>query len=61
MEKEYKRELLYRRGQVKIHQETYFNKIQAFTNGAVKTDRFLSLEDTDLLIETINRSQSWRG
>ncbi|BDR57633.1 hypothetical protein [Xylocopilactobacillus apicola] len=53
MKKEYKRELLYRRGQVKIHQDRYFNKIQTFTNEAVKTDRFLSLEDTDLIIEKI--------
>ncbi|PIT15386.1 hypothetical protein [Snodgrassella alvi] len=56
-----KRELLYRKAQGKIHKDNYFNKIRSFTNVDVNANRFLSLEETDVLINKINcKNLLWR-
>ncbi|MCX8748393.1 hypothetical protein J3U75_03205 [Snodgrassella sp. B3088] len=49
-----KRELLYRKAQGKIYKDSYFSKISKFTNKDVVINNFLSLEETDILIDKIN-------
>ncbi|WP_330986318.1 MULTISPECIES: hypothetical protein [Enterobacterales] len=49
----YKRELLYRKAQGKMHQEAYVNKIQSFIGVAVDTNKFLDLEATDRIINEL--------
>ncbi|EJH7009840.1 hypothetical protein NK653_004421 [Salmonella enterica] len=50
---EYKRALLYRKAQANLRKEYYFNKIQSFTNNAVDEANFLSLEETDGIINSL--------
>ncbi|ENT4820039.1 TPA: hypothetical protein U2Q33_004879 [Citrobacter farmeri] len=50
---EYKRALLYRKAQANVCKNYYFNKIQSFTNDTVAGGNFLSLEETDNIINSL--------
>lgn len=50
---EYKRALLYRKAQANVCKNYYFNKIQSFTNDTVVGGNFLSLEETDNIINSL--------
>lgn len=50
---EYKRALLYRKAQANVCKSYYFNKIQSFTNDTVAGGNFLSLEETDNIINSL--------
>ena len=52
-----KRELLYRKTQGKIKLKEYSKKIRSFTNEYVNENRFLSLEETDMIIKEINNQK----
>ncbi|EGG9769610.1 hypothetical protein HG599_004551, partial [Salmonella enterica] len=50
---EYKRALLYRKAQANVCKNDYFNKIQSFTNDTVVGGNFLTLEETDNIINSL--------
>lgn len=50
---EYKRALLYRKAQANVCKNDYFNKIQSFTNNTVVGGNFLTLEETDDIINSL--------
>lgn len=54
---EYKRTLLYRKAQANVCKSDYFNKIQSFTDGAVDEGNFLSLEETDDVINALKKKE----
>ncbi|CAH5969999.1 MAG: hypothetical protein E7I63_18420 [Citrobacter koseri] len=54
---EYKRALLYRKAQANVCKSDYFNKIQAFTNGVVEDGKFLTLEETDGIINFLKEKE----
>ncbi|EOC1429126.1 hypothetical protein ACI1AD_004449, partial [Cronobacter dublinensis] len=50
---EYKRALLYRKAQANVCKKDYFNKIQSFTNDTVAEGNFITLEETDDIINSL--------
>lgn len=54
---EYKRALLFRKAQGNVYRNEYFNKINSFTNESIDADKFISLEETDCIIKTINNKE----
>lgn len=54
---EYKRTLLYRKAQANVCKSDYFNKIQSFTDGTVDAGNFLSLEETDDVINALKKKE----
>ena len=54
---EYKRTLLYRKAQANVCKSDYFYKIQSFTDGAVDEENFLSLEETDDVINALKKKE----
>lgn len=54
---EYKRTLLYRKAQANVCKSDYFNKIQSFTDGTVDEGNFLSLEETDDVINALKKKE----
>ncbi|EOC3062514.1 hypothetical protein ACVS9S_003248 [Cronobacter dublinensis] len=50
---EYKRALLYRKAQSNVCKKDYFNKIQSFTNDTVAEGNFITLEETDDIINSL--------
>ncbi|MGQ3964007.1 hypothetical protein ACTJMS_13220 [Mixta calida] len=50
---EYKRALLYRKAQANVCKNDYFNKIQSFTKDTVVQGNFLTLEETDNIINSL--------
>jgi hypothetical protein len=54
---EYRKKILYRKAQGNIYKKAYFNKISSLINTIINPKQFLSLEDTDRLIESINEKK----
>lgn len=54
---EYKRALLYRKAQGNVHRESYFKKIHALTGSVVNKGDFLTLEETDCIIDALKKSK----
>lgn len=50
---EYKRALLYRKAQANVCKNNYFNKIHEFTSSTIESGDFLTLEETDNIINSL--------
>ncbi|WP_345830842.1 hypothetical protein AAGR22_05675 [Erwinia sp. HDF1-3R] len=49
-----KKDFLYRKAQGNLLKDKYYKKIESLTLNPVNTSNFMSLEDTDLIIEKLN-------
>ncbi|MGV7960808.1 hypothetical protein QPK13_06705 [Photorhabdus tasmaniensis] len=54
---EYRKSLLYRKSQGNVCREEYLNKIKSITNELVNVSDFLSLEETDLIINSLKNKK----